>query len=514
MTYRAVIYARVSSDRQREQHTIGSQLRLLPEHVAREGWTLVETCTDDGKSGETTDGRPGFLRVLDLADARAFDVLVVIDLDRITRAKNSAQGALIYDQLRECKIKIAVPGQALVDLENEDQDFFVALRREIAKWEKRKMLARTARGRAEAARLGRRFSSRDPVGYRWEPDASLAARGRYVIVPDEAIIVKRMVALALEGKGTTLIQWTINKEGHRTRRGGPWRTSTIRKILRQTTIKGEFRVLSQKTTIKVPAIIDAETWARVQLALDGRKMITMRPGPGKYLLSGIAKCGVCGAAMWVTTQRPNQRYAYYRCSTTNEWRRMHRTGPCGQKHHRQDMIDANVWERAQDVLSDPQLLAEACSLAASEETTGVDWRSQREQCRRRMSEIDVLQGEVLARRRRGLVTAEACDRELDVLARELRIVERSMQLAEEQLAGSAAQVARLNDLARCGARLAAKMRTADLAMQREILILLVGPPRGSVTIHLDGSVVVIGTAPLQAGDRELVFSVPASAKSA
>lgn len=86
---KVAIYARVSTDRQRERHTIASQLRELPEHAARQGWTVVETFKDDGRSGETVDGRPGFQRLLDAAGRKQFDAILVIDLDRITRSKRS-----------------------------------------------------------------------------------------------------------------------------------------------------------------------------------------------------------------------------------------------------------------------------------------------------------------------------------------------------------------------------------------------------------------------------------------
>ena len=55
---RAVIYARYSSDQQREA-SIEDQIRLCKERIAREGWTLVQVFRDSAMSGATTL-RPGY----------------------------------------------------------------------------------------------------------------------------------------------------------------------------------------------------------------------------------------------------------------------------------------------------------------------------------------------------------------------------------------------------------------------------------------------------------------------
>src|SRR4051812_2882280 len=92
---RCAIYCRVSSDRQREKHTIDSQIRILPEYAKSRGWDLVgQPYIDDGFSGETIEARPAFSRLLDDAAAGKFDVLLVIDDDRISRAKSDMTGAI------------------------------------------------------------------------------------------------------------------------------------------------------------------------------------------------------------------------------------------------------------------------------------------------------------------------------------------------------------------------------------------------------------------------------------
>src|SRR5690606_18658612 len=151
---KVAIYARVSSDKQRERHTIGSQLAELPKYAKRQGWTVIQTYQDDGKSGETIEGRPEFQSLLADAEKGLFETVLVIDLDRITRSNKDQEGAFIYDTFRLHGIKIATPSNGIIDLDNEDQDLQVGMLRMFSKHEKRKLLRRTMRGIVQAARDG------------------------------------------------------------------------------------------------------------------------------------------------------------------------------------------------------------------------------------------------------------------------------------------------------------------------------------------------------------------------
>ena len=61
---RAAIYARVSSERQEKEHTIGSQLEALRAYAAKNGMDVVEEFTDEGYSGARLD-RPALDRMRD-----------------------------------------------------------------------------------------------------------------------------------------------------------------------------------------------------------------------------------------------------------------------------------------------------------------------------------------------------------------------------------------------------------------------------------------------------------------
>src|SRR5579864_8650330 len=77
MTRPAAIYARVSSDRQKENHTISSQLAALVEYAGSHGYTVPpEWCfQDEGYSGATLL-RPGLEALRDLAAAGHLEVVL------------------------------------------------------------------------------------------------------------------------------------------------------------------------------------------------------------------------------------------------------------------------------------------------------------------------------------------------------------------------------------------------------------------------------------------------------
>src|SRR5580658_9207703 len=83
MTQRAAIYARYSSEHQREA-SIADQVRLCEERIVREGWTSAGCFQDAGVSG-ATPLRQGYQALLTAARAGEFDVVVAEALDRLSR---------------------------------------------------------------------------------------------------------------------------------------------------------------------------------------------------------------------------------------------------------------------------------------------------------------------------------------------------------------------------------------------------------------------------------------------
>src|ERR1019366_6554837 len=86
MTRPAAIYARVSSDRQKENHTIASQLAALVEYADSHGYLVPSEWRfqDEGYSGAILL-RPGLEALRDLAAAGQIEAVLVFSPDRLSR---------------------------------------------------------------------------------------------------------------------------------------------------------------------------------------------------------------------------------------------------------------------------------------------------------------------------------------------------------------------------------------------------------------------------------------------
>ena len=86
MNTRAIIYARYSSDNQREE-SIEGQLRECGEFAERKGYTVIKTYADRAISGKKADNRPQFMQMIEDSKQKGFDTVIVWKVDRFSRDK-------------------------------------------------------------------------------------------------------------------------------------------------------------------------------------------------------------------------------------------------------------------------------------------------------------------------------------------------------------------------------------------------------------------------------------------
>ena len=106
----------------------------------------------------------------------------------------------------------------------------------------------------------------------------------------------------------------------------------------------------------MPAIVDAETFDRVQTRLAGNKRFATRASTRPSLLQGMAACSACGYAYYRTSTRTtNKKIFYYRCLGSDGWR--YEGGRvCTSPPVRADYLDQVVWEHITGLLADPALI--------------------------------------------------------------------------------------------------------------------------------------------------------------
>lgn len=377
---RAAIYARVSGNRQEKEETIASQLDQLRSHVRERAWELDErhVFTDDGVTGSRLD-RPGLDGLRDAAADGQIDKVVITCPDRLARCYPHQW--VLMEELQKHGVEVEFLNRP-IGATAEDQ-LLLNVQGAIAEYERAKILERTRRGRLYRARAGEMLNwSRAPFGYRYQKHPDRRG-GTALIDESEAKWVRKIFEWVLvDGVATRVIAQRLTQAGVRPRVANHWYPSTVREMLknpvymgrayynrrelvRQTVDRGPGRPLGEKISvrfrpreewieIRVPAIVDEETFQRAQARLRlNKRESRRRTGPGRFLLRGLVHCTSCGGRM---TGRGNHQYPSYSCvASTRPWDTAS-LWKCPQRGVRADFLDALVWKHLQNLLTNPGVL--------------------------------------------------------------------------------------------------------------------------------------------------------------
>ena len=510
MPLRAVCYPRVSSARQRDTHTIESQLRMLPEFIARQGWDLVSPATtymDDGKTAKAghLEARTGLGRLLRDAAAGLYDVVVVVDQDRLTRAEDIIERATIMGAFQRAGVKVAsaISGQIL-DLDTSHGDLMASLGGYFAAEWSRKHRARIMEGKATAIARGRKPAGPTPYGRTYE-----RATGEWGLDDERAAAVREVFARVLGGESVSRIAAALEESGAPRTRGGAWTHARVFDIATSSTYRGEwFANKAKGLSLRVPAIVDDPTWHAAQAALRRRRPANWTRGRYVNLCQGLSVCGLCGAPMGVTGGL--QQIRYYVCQ--------HKKRPgagverCANRMRQIAETDELVWARLSALICDDELLAAAAAPAGDGENS-VDWEREAKDYEKRLARLERAEAEILALFRRGKVSSGAMDRELAGAARERSLLERNRDLAREQLGRGALGAIQEQALADAIEDLRERVGGSSAEERRELVRLLVPAGGGAITMR-PSEVEIVGLLPLPMQNGASIFPTAATACNA
>ena len=363
---KAVLYARVSTPRQAErQLSIPDQLRQMREWCLREGYEVVAEFKDEGASA-TDDRRPEFLRMMAQAYAKpsAFDVIVVHSLSRFFR--DHLELGIHDKNLRKNKVKlISITQQTEDDAHGE---LIRTINAVFDGYQSKETSKHTLRSMLENARQGFHNGSKPPYGFKVK-DIHLEGRKdiKKILEIDleEAEVVRKMFSLYLDTSNGVKGVASFLNERNILRRGNHWCNTTIHCILTNRLYAGE-RVFNQhqwKTgdlkpeeewiKVQIEPIVQEDIFTLVQEKLKSRSPAMSHPKrlSSPRLLTGILKCGCCGANMTMATGKGGGgTYYYYRCSTKT---RKH-AKLCTSSPVRMDEFDKSILEALANVVFTPE----------------------------------------------------------------------------------------------------------------------------------------------------------------
>ena len=246
---RIATYARVSSDEQRDRHTVLNQRSALSRRLSSEpSLAVFRHYEDDGVSGTVPlEDRPAGRALARDARAGRFSQIWVVRADRLGRDA--------FELLRIWRVFESIGISLRATDENIDDPFYFDIHAVIAANERRKFLERSAEGMNRAAKEGRYTGGIVPLGYSVSGD-----RGFRRLVPDDSLMWENLSAadvvrriyhhLAVDGWTCPRIASVFNSLGiptayRRDGRGvrgkrtqGLWRSGHIRNLVVNPVYKG------------------------------------------------------------------------------------------------------------------------------------------------------------------------------------------------------------------------------------------------------------------------------------
>lgn len=298
---KAVIYARYSSHSQREE-SIEDQVRVCEKAAREAGDEIVRVYSDKAVSG-TTDRRDEFLRMVDDSERGGWEKVYVYKTDRF--ARNRFDSAIYKSKLKKNGARVVAAAEHIP--EGADGILLESVLEGMAEYYSANLAQNIKRGMdGNAERC--HWNGVPVYGYDPGPD------GRYVVNPVEAEVVRTMFRMAADGSPLADICRAVKP--HRTRKGNDFSVAVVSKMLRKEKYVGVYEFSGFRKEGGMPAIVDRNTFLRVQRRLDSH---TRKPRDERavYALTGKVYDDAGNRYRGNSGRsETGRKYTYYRCQET------------------------------------------------------------------------------------------------------------------------------------------------------------------------------------------------------
>ena len=382
----AALYARVSTDKQKEEGTIESQIAALLDFAEAQKYTIAGQLhfIDNGYSGSNLV-RPGLERLRDFAHEGQLETILVLSPDRLSR--RYVHQVLLTEELERQGVEVRfLKG---IQASTPEERLLAQFQGMFAEYERTQIVERARRGKKYRAKQGAvSVLSHAPYGFRYVRDADGTAT--YQIEESEARVVREIFRLYTQQRLSAYqIGKKLQESGVYTRTGRlRWKDTTILCILRNPAYKGTACYNKTKTVerkkvtrpvrlkggysprpisrqprpkdewieIPVPMILDEHTFEQAQEQMVANSRFSSRKTKVPTLLQGLLVCGECSYAYCRNgTGARQKRRHYYRCLGTDNYR-FENGRVCHSKPIDQDYLDALIWDEVIGLLKNPDLI--------------------------------------------------------------------------------------------------------------------------------------------------------------
>ena len=305
----AVIYARYSSDNQREE-SIEGQIRECTAYAEKNGITIVKHYIDRAISAKT-DNRPEFQQMIKDSDKKLFDIVLVWKLDRF--ARNRYDSARYKTQLKKNGVKLMSATEIIS--EGPEGIILESVLEGYAEYYSADLSEKVIRGMTENALKGKFTGGAIPFGY------IINADHRFEIDPLTAPFVAETFQRYNDGQTMREIRDWLNEKGVKNPVGGAFTYNSIEHMLKNRRYIGELKYRDVLIPDAIPSIVSAELFNDVQeKMLKNKKAPARRKAEDDSLLTTKLFCGYCGALMFGEsgTSRTGEVHRYYKCATAKK----------------------------------------------------------------------------------------------------------------------------------------------------------------------------------------------------
>jgi site-specific DNA recombinase len=360
---RCAIYTRKSTEEglQQEFNSLDAQRESAEAFLrsqVNEGWTCLPTRYDDGGFTGGNMERPALQRLLTDIGAGQIDLVVCYKVDRLSRSLlDFAKMMASFEQHGVSFVSVTQQFNTATSMGRLVLNVLLS----FAQFE-REIIAERTRDKVAATRRKGKWAGGTPLlGYDLDPRG-----GRLLVNDEEAVRVQAIFALYLEHQALLPVVQELERRGWlskrwqtrkgRTRGGRPFTKTSLYRLLTNVAYAGKVRYKDEVHPGEQPALLDADTFGRVQALLRCHGPEIGAPTLHRFssLLKGLLRCVACDCAMTPahSTRKGHQRYRYYTC--VNAQKRGWQT--CPSQSIPAAQIEQLVLGQIRQMGCDPQLL--------------------------------------------------------------------------------------------------------------------------------------------------------------
>ena len=345
----AVIYARYSSDNQREE-SIEGQLRECKEYADKNGINLIGTYIDRAFSAKT-DSRPQFQQMIHDSATHTFEAVLVWKLDRFSRNRyDSAHYKRILKNNRVHVVSVTEP------ISNTPEGIMLeSLLEGMAEYYSADLAEKVSRGHKENALKAKFNGGPVPLGYRIDSEQ------HYQLDPATAPVVQEAFRRYADGESIKAIWTDFNGRGIRTSLGRPFTKGSFQTMLKNRRYLGEYRYKDTVIPDAIPAIIDPELFEQVQRRCERNKKAPAHTKTQvNFMLTTKAFCGKCGAMVSGESGKSHTGtvHYYYKCGNHKRNGR----AACDLQAVRKEPLELFVVKAAVQKVLQPKVMDRLCDL--------------------------------------------------------------------------------------------------------------------------------------------------------